>query len=209
MNELDQLKADYKLLEDRIQNAIKAYKELREENFTLQDELNSLKYAKPPADPKPEKEVGYADEIYKAYPRKDDKKRAIIAIVRAVKALKREGGSSDTMLTTVKQYASCIKRFEINSKHKDWKLVPMAATWFNKCRYEQDESEWSAPFRKGNYVAPARTVDIPDEPDNWREDLKELFPMCDPGRFTWKFFCENMPEEKQELKTFRKEKYNR
>jgi len=203
---IKELEADNVILRARLEKGILAYKEVKKEATEATNRLNkgiqAYKDLKasiniPSEAPKPSKS-SINEQIYKAYPRKDDKKRAIVAIDKAVTNLSREGGCAEVMLDIVKNYASCLTRFDINNKSEDWKLVPMPATWFNKERYELDEVEWSAPFRKGKYVPTARKQKMPKEFEGWEDKLKQKYPQSSVQP-SWEYFCRNNLDVAEEL----------
>jgi len=70
------------------------------------------------------------EEIYKAYPRKENRGKAIEAIKKACK--KTDG---EILLEAVKEYAEV-------TKGCDMQFVPHPATWFNNLRWEDDREQW-------------------------------------------------------------------
>jgi len=73
-----------------------------------------------------------ADTIYRAYPRKVGKKKALASIKRALREV--EFGE---LLAAVREYAACRKL-----SGQDQRFTPHPATWFNGGRWDDDRNEW-------------------------------------------------------------------
>ncbi len=75
------------------------------------------------------------EEIYKTYPRKVGKAKALTAIEKALTKIK-EDNPAEWLLNRVKEYAN-------SPAGNNGKYTPHPATWFNQGRYYDDQSEWS------------------------------------------------------------------
>lgn len=74
-----------------------------------------------------------AEEIYDEYPRKESRKDALKAIVRAIEANK-----NTNIKAKVIEYAAYARQ------HVDPQFIPLAATWFNKERFNDPPGSWVA-----------------------------------------------------------------
>lgn len=186
-------------LETRLENAKKFFKELRADNAKKDAEITDLKAKLEQQQKAPNNKTDIAESIYNSYPRKVNKKSAIQAINKAIIDMKRNGGTAENLLDTVKQFSQEIARFGINSKHEDWAKVPHPSTWFNQARYENEPAEWTALFREGKYVEPEKVKEVDSEPTYWRKVLKHLYPTSDPSRMLWPHFNVNHPDIAKEV----------
>jgi hypothetical protein len=80
-----------------------------------------------------EKDIEKEQEIYKLYPRKEGKAKAIEAITKALKKV-----DYQYLLDAVSEYA------ESMNGHPDKTMIPHPTTWFNQERWSDDRSMWSA-----------------------------------------------------------------
>jgi hypothetical protein len=74
-----------------------------------------------------------AESIYQEYPKKEDKKDGIKAILNALKK-----NDPSFLLERTKAYASAIT-------WKERQYIPLPATWFNKERFNDDPEGWKQP----------------------------------------------------------------
>lgn len=74
-----------------------------------------------------------AEVIWKNYPRKEDKKEGILAILKALKSR-----PFDYLLAKVKAYSKAVEQWPEHTKC----YVPYGRKWFNKFRFDDDESTW-------------------------------------------------------------------
>lgn len=86
--------------------------------------------AETPSAPKPT-----ADDVYRAYPRKEARKDAVKAIDRA--ARETPGGMA-YLLDRATVYAACVARWTPDER----KYIPHPATWFNQGRYDDNPALW-------------------------------------------------------------------
>jgi len=192
MNEIEILRLENERLKSRLSRCNNGYLQLK----AKYDDIIK----------KQDKPKLMSDMIYQAYPRKLNKTKAMISITKAIQALRKEGKDAQYLLEKTKAYAKTLSRYDIDSKHENWNLVPHPTTWFNQERYHCEESEWSAQFRDGKYVEEKKEKPIPDEPPGWREALKEIYPMSDPSQYTWEIFYKQYPDELAELRNYYRNK---
>ncbi len=186
--------------------------DLREENKALKlrltnavIEFKKLRASYEQQESKPKKtDTDISHRIYDAYPKKIDKKRAIQSINKAIIDMKRNGGTAENLLETVKQYRREVERHGLNSRHEKWASIPHPSTWFNQGRYELEPAEWTSLFREGKHTNIEKPKEVETEPKFWRKVLKALYPDSDPSRMLWDHFCINHPDISQEVK----DKYN-
>jgi hypothetical protein len=117
-----------------------------------------------PAPPVREEPDISAEEIYKAYPRKDARQDALRAITKAMKRRK-----PTELLRLTKAFAAAVSGWIPD----DRKFVPHAATWFNGARYDDDPSTWS---RSAPQAPQVPRPDIYTEPAGWREKAEAKWP---------------------------------
>lgn len=86
--------------------------------------------------PKPPKGEGDAEKIYNLYPRKEAKKAALKAIQGAIG----KGGSERVSFLVAKTtaYAEAVSRWPKDALC----FVPLPASWFNGCRFDDDPQYW-------------------------------------------------------------------
>jgi uncharacterized protein YdaU (DUF1376 family) len=79
---------------------------------------------------------GVAEAIYALYPRKEGRKKALVAIVKALKS----GRVTELELQAkVREYAACVAEW---SEQDRANFVPHPATWFNQERWMDDPAFW-------------------------------------------------------------------
>lgn len=196
------LQEENRALKLRLSNAVIEFKKIRAE-------LAELKATPRTTESKPKKQktneaTDIAISIYDAYPKKIDKKRAMQSINKAIIDMKRNGGTAENLLETVKQYRREVERHGLNPRHEKWASIPHPSTWFNQGRYENDPAEWTALFREGKHTDIEKPQEVEQEPKFWRKVLKHMYPSSDPSRMLWPHFNVNHPDTAQEVK----DKYN-
>lgn len=80
--------------------------------------------------------MDFAESIYSEYPRKEAKKKAIAAILSAMKS-----NAPDFILERTKAYASAIY-------WKEPQFIPLPATWFNQERFNDPPEAWNPPTKE-------------------------------------------------------------
>lgn len=111
-----------------------------------------------------------ADAIFNIYPRREGGLSARAAISKAI-----EKHGFEFILDRTTEYANAVAKWPRmyryaqapGSEGKD--LCPMASTWFNQERYNDDPSNW---HRNGGREAPKQPK-IQPEPEGWREEFAE------------------------------------
>lgn len=84
---------------------------------------------------RPPSEESLAEAIYAIYPRKEGKKKAIQAILKAIKD---SGITEMEMQVRVKAYKLATDKWAA----KDKQFIPFPATWFNQHRFMDDPAMW-------------------------------------------------------------------
>jgi hypothetical protein len=108
----------------------KASREAPGETFLALDGANSA----PPTKKREITNTDQAEAIYQAYPRHEAKKPALNAIRKAMRT-----HAADFLLERVQAYAAAIKPW------KESNFIPLAMTWFNQERYNDDSENWKQP----------------------------------------------------------------
>jgi len=180
--------------EAKLELARDLYKKQRKEIKDLTDEVTRLKA-------KLNREVPivneYAiDRILDEHPKRRNQTTSREAVKMALKKMEAVGGTAEDLLEITKRYAKCLKRFDMDKNHKDWKFIPASHNFYYNEMYDLDEAEWSAPFRKGKYVEELIQKDIPPEHPLFREALKHCFPNCIAHNVRWSHFYFHNPEER-------------
>lgn len=135
-----------------------------------------------------------ASEIYEAYPKKVDRRKALQKITQAFKG----GAKYDVLLERTLAYAQLVlNRHGLHSNHEDWKYVPHAATWYHNERWECSEGDWSAHLREGRHVppqedrydvVPEQTQGLPEPTGDWRGAMARKWGDCD-NRQPWEYYA--------------------
>lgn len=190
---IDHLKAEIKARDIRLENAVKHFKEQKAEIARLTAKLDEHEKKKT-------NDTDIVEQIYNAYPKKIDKKRALQSIKKAIIDMKNNGGTAENLLETVKQYRREVERHGLNSKHEKWASIPHPTTWFNQNRFELEPAEWTSLFREGKHVNIEKPKEAVQEPVHWRKVLKALHPGSDPGRWEYAHFKDSHPDVYQEVR---------
>lgn len=119
--------------------------ENRETNTTVESVQPALKLPFPEP---PQKTVWeLAEEIYECYPKKENKKEAIEAIVRAIK----RGADSQFLRERTLLYAKAVA-------NKERRYIPFPATWYNAERFNNDPKSYAD--NEPNHPANSRNAGI-------------------------------------------------
>ncbi len=116
--------------------------------------------------------------IYEAYPRKEGRGAALLAIRQALGKT-----TPERLKEAVTKYGLCVARWPKSYRYTEGRdLCPMPTTWFNQGRYEDDPKHW---LPAGLYTRPDDRDAEPvgqsslagngpslSEPSSWREAVK-------------------------------------
>lgn len=106
------------------------------ERYQRREEKRKRREEKTPPPPPKGEVIDWPERIYRAYPRKVAKPKALTAIGRAIKTI-----APEALLAITEQYADCVR-------YKDQQFIPHPSTWFNEQRYADDPESWN-PASKG------------------------------------------------------------